>query len=276
MIFHMSYRGMSMMGIRVADLEVLPDALVERYQKRYKKGKREYLDKIVLHNMKLVIHLAHQYYPPAGYDHEDLVMAGTPGLYTAARKWKKTGGASFGTYASYHIKQHMRRFIQKNSHVVNVPFRFNDEVAAAHREKRGLESQLGHDVRIDDHRLSDRAQRTFSRTAQRVDIDGALDPETGEPCTMEIEDPAPVPSLGEEEITVIHNLIAELPQRLQNILRARFGFDDPDNIPTLETLAGRMGVTRERIRQLEMSGLYKLKRRLQSLNKRQNLELLPR
>ena len=267
---------MTMIGVKVADLDVLPDALVERYQKRYKKGNREYLDKIVLHNMKLVIHLAHQYYPPAGYQYEDLIMAGTPGLYSAARRWKRKKGASFGTYAAIHIKQHIRRFIQKNCHVVNVPYRFNDELVRAHREKRGLESQLGHDVRIDDHRLSDRAQRTFSRTAQRVDIDGALDPETGEPCTMEIPDPAPVPSLGQEEITVIHNLIAELPQRLQNILRARFGFDDPDNIPTLETLAGRMGVTRERVRQLEMSGLFKLKRRLQILGKQNNLQLLPR
>lgn len=263
------------MGIKIADLEVLPDALVERYQKRYKKGDRSYLDKIVLHNMKLVIHLAHQYYPPAGYDYEDLIMAGTPGLYTAARRWRREKGASFGTYASYYIKQHIRRFIQKNSHVVNVPYRFNDELAAAHREKRDLESALGHDVRTDDHRLSDGAQRTFSRTAQRVDIDGALDPETGEPCSMEIMDPAPVPSLGEEEVQVIHNLLRELPQRLQLILRARFGFDDPDNIPTLETLAGRMGVTRERIRQLEMTGLCKLKQRLRSLNKRHNLHLLP-
>ena len=133
-------RNMSMIGIKVADLEVLPDALVERYQKRYKKGNRSFLDKIVLHNMKLVIHIAHQYYPPAGYDHEDLVMAGTPGLYTAARRWRRQKGASFGTYAAYHIKHHIRRFIQKNSNPVTVPYRFNDDLARAHREKRDLEA----------------------------------------------------------------------------------------------------------------------------------------
>ena len=92
-----------MMGIKVADLEVLPDALVERYQKSYKKGRRHFLDKIVLHNMKLVISIAHQYYPPAGYSHDDLVMSGTFGLYSAARRWKRAKGASFGTYAAYHI-----------------------------------------------------------------------------------------------------------------------------------------------------------------------------
>ena len=266
---------MTMIGVKVADLDVLPDALVERYQKRYKKGRREYLDKIVLHNMKLVIHLAHQYYPPAGYQYEDLIMAGTPGLYTAARRWKKMKGASFGTYAAIHIKQHIRRFIQKNCHVVSVPYRFNDELARAHREKRGLESDLGHGINQDDCRLSDRAQRTFRRAAQRVDIDGAIDPETGEPCSMEIEDPAPAPLLGEEEIRVIHNLLQELPERLQKILRARFGFDT-DSIPTLEDLAGSLGVTRERVRQLEMSGLYKLRQRLRALKNKQNLQLLPR
>lgn len=269
---------MSMVGIKVADLEVLPDALVERYQKRYKKGDRSFLDKIVLHNMKLVIHLANQYYPPAGYDHEDLVMAGTPGLYSAARRWRKDGGASFGTYAAYHIKHHIRRFIQKNSHPVTVPYRFNDELAAAHREKRDLEAGLGHGVGDADARLSRSAQRTFSRAAIRVDIDGQMDPETGEPCTLELVDPCTLadaaPALGEEEIQIIHNLIAELPQRLQVILRARFGLEDPDTVLTLEQLAGELGVTRERVRQLEMAALSKLRSRLRQLHRSTNLQLV--
>lgn len=268
---------MTMIGIKVADLEVLPDALVERYQRRYKKGYRRCLDKLVLHNMKLVIHLAHKYYPPAGYDHQDLIMAGTPGLYTAARRWKRKRGASFGTYAAYHIKHHIRRFIQKNTHVVNVPYRFNDELARAHREKREVESRLGHGVREDDQHLSFGAQRTFSRAAQRVNIDGAVDPETGLPSPLDLADPAAeAPAFGPEEITVIHNLIKELPPRVQTILRARFGFDDPDTIPTLEEMGSRLGVTRERVRQLEMAAISKLKKRLLHLSKRDNLQLLPR
>ena len=273
MIFHYGHRNMSMMGIKISDLEVLPDELVERYQKSYKKGRRHFLDKIVLHNMKLVIYLAKQYYPPAGYDHEDLVMAGTPGLYTAARRWKRVKGASFGTYAAIHIKAHIRRFIQKNAHVVSVPYRFNDDLRNAHIEKRGLEEQLGHGVNEDDIRLSDRALRTFSRAATRVDIHGGVD-EFGEPCTIDIPDPAvAAPLYGEEEYRILNNLIRELPQRLQVVLRARFGFEDPDSIPTLETLAGQMGVTRERVRQLENAALHKLKQRLRYLQKKHNLQL---
>ena len=264
---------MSMIGTAIADLEVLPDALVERYQKRYKKGDRRCLDKIVLHNMKLVMHLAHQYYPPAGYDHEDLVMAGTPGLYTAARRWKKSKGASFGTYASYYIKHHIRRFIQKNTHVVNVPYRFNDELAAAHKEKHRLEESLGHGVREDDDRLSNAAQRTFGRAATRLDLHGGVD-EFGEPCTLDIPDPAAQePVYGQEEYKILNNLIAELPSRLQLILRARFGFEDPDHIPTLEELGTRMHVTRERVRQLENAALFKLKQRLRHLQHKENLVL---
>lgn len=263
-----------MMGIKVADLEVLPDALVERYQRSYKKGRRHFLDKIVLHNMKLVIHLAHQYYPPAGYDHEDLVMAGTPGLYTAARRWRRQKGASFGTYAAYYIKHHIRRFIQKNSNPVTVPYRFNDDLARAHREKRDLEADLGHGIMEGDDRLSAAAQRTFSRAAIRVDIHGMLDPETGEPTPMDLPDNAEVPVLGQEEIQVIHRLINELPLRLQVILRARFGFDDPDSIQTLEQLAAGLGVTRERVRQLEMAALSKLRSRLRHLRRSTNLHLV--
>ena len=272
------YLGMSMVGIQVADLEVLPDELVEKYQKRYKKGDRSFLDKIVLHNMKLVIHLAHQYYPPAGYEHEDLVMAGTPGLYTAARRWRRQKGASFGTYAAYYIKARIRRFIQKNSNPVTVPYRFNDDLARAYQEKRNLEAGLGHGVGDADARLSRRAQRTFSRAAIRVNIDGQMDPETGEGCSMELVDPhtetCNAPALGREEIQVIHNLIAELPGRLQVILRGRFGLEDPDSIQTLEQVAAGLGITRERVRQLEMVALRKLRSRLRQLQRNTNLQLV--
>jgi RNA polymerase sigma factor (sigma-70 family) len=264
---------MSMIGIKVADLEVLPDHLVERYQKNYKKGRRHFLDKIVLHNMKLVIHLAHHYYPPSGYSHEDLIMSGTFGLYTAARKWQRSKGASFGTYASYHIKHHIRRFIQKNSQVVSVPFRFNDDLAAAHKEKRNLESSLGHGEQEDDGRLSSAAQRIFSRTATRVSLDGATDMD-GDECTLDIPDPAgDAPVYGEEEYKILNNLIRELPHRLQEILRARFGFEDPEHIPTLEELGNRLHVTRERVRQLENAAVNKLKQRLRTYHKKYNLEM---
>lgn len=261
------------MSIKVADLEVLPDELVERYQKNFKKGRRHFLDKIVLHNMKLVIHLANQFYPPSGYDRQDLVMAGTPGLFTAARKWRRVKGASFGTYASYHIKHHIRRFIQKNSHVVNVPYRFNDELARAHREKRGLEETLGHGIREDDDRLSNSALRSFSRVATRVDLDNGVD-ESGQPYTIDIPDPAcESPAYGEEEYKILNKLISEMPDRLQLILRARFGFTDMDHIPTLEELGNIMHVTRERVRQLENFALAKLRQRLRHLQRRENLVL---
>ena len=271
-----SYPGhtrMSMIGIKVSDLEVLPDELVERYQKGYKKGRRHFLDKIVLHNMKLVIHIAGQFYPPAGYDREDLVMAGTPGLYSAARRWKRKKGASFGTYAALYIKHHIRRFIQKNANVVSVPYRFNDDLRNAHIEKRSLEEQLGHGIKEDDCRLSNRALRSFARAATRVDIHGGTD-EFGEPCVLDIADPAgAAPAYGQEEFKILNNLINELPVRLQLILRARFGFEDPDTIPTLEELGKRMHVTRERVRQLENAALHKLRQRLRYLKNNHHLQL---
>lgn len=263
---------MTMIGIKVADLDVLPDALVERYQKRYKKGERQFLDKIVLHNMKLVIHLAHKFYPPSGYTHEDLVMSGTFGLYTAARRWKKIKGASFGTYAAWHIKHHIRRFIQKNSNPVTVPYRYNDTNAAAHREKRALENQLGHDVKCDDSRLSPEALRAFGRMNSRVELDAFID-DDGNPTTMEIPDTAETPVYTQEEFQILNRLLDQLPPRVQQILRARFGFEDPEHIPTLEEMGQRMHITRERIRQLECQGIMKLRNLLKTYNKKYNLVL---
>ena len=258
-----------MMGIKVADLDVLPDDIIERYQKAFKKGRRHFLDKIVLHNMKLVIYLAYQYRPPYGYSHEDLVMAGTPGLYSAARRWKRCKGASFGTYAAYYIKHQIRRFIQKNSNVVSVPYRFNDDVANAYREKHELEEQLGHGVNNDDSRLSNSTVRTLGRVCTRVDLDKPND--DGE--YMELPQAETENIYGNEEYGVLRKLINDLDHRQREILLARFGFNQQDHIPTLEELGSQMHVTRERIRQLEMSALYKIKKKLEIYKKKYNLEI---
>lgn len=259
-----------MTGIKFDDLPVLSDETIERYQRAIKKGRRHFLDKIVLHNMKLVVYLALQYRPPAGYSHDDLIMAGTPGLYSAARRWKKIKGASFGNYAAYHIKHGIRRFIQKNSNVVSVPYRYNDEVARAYHEKRELEEQLGCGVNFDDERLSKESLRSFSRICKRVDLDKPGD--DGE--YLDLPQAEPENHYGAEEYNVLHKLINELDHRQREILLARFGFHDNDHIPTLEELGSQMHVTRERIRQLEMSALYKIKKKLKIYKEKYNLEFM--
>ena len=253
------------------DLPVLSDDIIERYQKAFKKGRRHFLDKIVLHNMKLVIYLAHQYHPPVGYDYNDLIMAGTPGLYVAARRWKNGKGASFGTYAALYIKNGMRRFIQKNSHAVSVPYRFNDELSSAYHEKHELEKQLGHVVSNDDSRLSKSTVRSLSRICSRVDLDAPG--EDGE-C-MEIPEQIESPVYGEEEYEIINKLLNQMDHRVSDILRARFGFEkDRDHLPTLDELGKEWHITRERVRQLENKGLFELKRRLKMLKSKYNLQLI--
>jgi RNA polymerase sigma factor (sigma-70 family) len=260
---------MSLKGIKIDDLPVLSDETIERYQKAIKKGRRHFLDKLVLHNMKLVIYLAYQYRPPSGYSHEDLIMAGTPGLYSAVRRWKKIKGASFGHYAAYYIKHGIRRFIQKNSNVVSVPYRHNDDVARAYREKHELEERLGHSIEFDDERLSAAALRSFSRICKRVDLDKPND--DGE--YMELPQSEPENMYGNEEYGVLRKLINDLDHRQREILLARFGFNQQDHIPTLEELGSQMHVTRERIRQLEMNALCKIKKKLEIYKKKYNLQI---
>lgn len=259
-----------MTGIKFNDLPVLSDETIEKYQRAIKKGRRHFMDKIVLHNMKLVVYLAHQFRPPAGYDHDDLIMAGTPGLYSAARRWKRIKGASFGNYAAHYIKHGMRRFIQKNSNVVSVPYRHNDEVARAYHEKHELEEQLGCGINFDDERLSKDSLKSFSRICKRVDLDKPDD--DGE--YLELPQHEPENIYGNEEYGVLHELINELDPRQKEILLARFGFNQQDHIPTLEELGSQMHVTRERIRQLEMSAIYKIKKKLKIYKEKYNLQMM--
>jgi DNA-directed RNA polymerase sigma subunit (sigma70/sigma32) len=72
---------------------------------------------------------------------------------------------------------------------------------------------------------------------------------------------------------VLRKLINELDHRQREILLARFGFNQQDHIPTLEELGNQMHVTRERIRQLEMGALYKIKKKLEIYKKKYNLQI---
>lgn len=262
---------MSLKGLDLSEYDVLPDALISRYQREFRGGKSKSLDLIILHNMRLVVKISHTYRPPHGYEWDDLIMLGMQGLRVAAHRWKLNGGASFATYSSWYIRGYIRRFIQRNSNPVHVPAYFNAHRAKALREQADLEGELGVQVSADDPRISPSARKVLAQVPKSISLD-TPGPD-GE--LFEVADPGSSinsNAWGTEEYEVVRGLVRELPERLQVILNGRFGFGSPPL--TLEEMGGILHITRERVRQLETSALFKLRKRFKKLQHEQNLHML--
>ena len=262
---------MSLKGLDLSEYDVLPDAIISRYQGEFRRGNTKSLNLIILHNMRLVVKISHTYRPPYGYEWDDLIMTGMQGLRVAAHRWRLNGGASFATYSSWYIRGYIRRFIQRNSNPVHVPAYFNAHRAKALREQAALEQELGVQVGSDDPRISPRARKVLAQAPKSISLD-VTGPD-GE--FFEVADPGSCinpNAWGEEEYAVVRRLIRELPERLQVILNGRFGFGSPPL--TLEQVGSNLHITRERVRQLELSALFKLRNRFKRLQHEQNLHML--
>ena len=192
----------------------------------------EYRWRLVVHNIRLVINEALKM--PTNYvELEDLVQEGVVGLISAARKYDKSRGARFTTYAWYWIRQGMLAAIRYNNNLIRWP---------AHRIPERL--PLNREGSTD-------ALSPGERFVQPLDDvtgwHGGL-VEVSEDDELERE----------EQVEALLSSLDSLDTRQQRILRARYGLDAIEEL-TLEEVGQSEGVTRERVRQIQMRAVENLK-----------------
>jgi RNA polymerase sigma factor (sigma-70 family) len=220
-------------------------------------------DTFVRHNLRLVVHQA-KGFRNAGVPFPDLIQEGTLGLIRAVEKFDERLGNRFSTYAIWWIQQSCIRAIQQGSRTVRLPAPVQDQLR---RYRRALEklsarsaapraSELGRELglatgaveslaRLDRPvlRLDDPVPgRERTRFADRLAADAGNEDEA--PDRMRLERAAA-------------ELLEALPRREQSILRARFGFSDGEE-HTLQEVGEELGISRERVRQLERRALARL------------------
>jgi RNA polymerase sigma factor (sigma-70 family) len=217
-------------------------------------------------NLRLVISVAKRY-RDRGMPFLDLIQEGNLGLLRAIEKFDHHRGFKFSTYATYWIRQSISRSIGDRSRTVRLPVHLQDNLRRMQRTRDELTATLGREPSIDEvaAELGETVERTRNMenlSLSFVSLDTPIDDEGKLELSEVIPDHLQIsPSDSLEEKTAMEDIeeaLSHLSDREREIVRLRYGLKDGRNY-TLEELGQMLGVTRERVRQLEMKALRVLR-----------------
>jgi RNA polymerase primary sigma factor len=230
-------------------------------------------DRMIRCNLRLVVNIAKRF-ANRGLPLQDLIEEGNLGLLRAVEAFDPDQGARFSTYASWWIKQAIKRALINAVQPVHIPAYMVELIARWKRAWAELEEELGRSPNMQELavkmelsprkvRIIRKAVRAFQRPAQST---SAAQPEGLSLSDMLCDMKTPPPDeqmLSRDELTTINRLLEMIDDREATILRLRFGLDGEEPL-TLKEVGARIGLTRERVRQLEIETLAKLNERLAS------------
>ena len=223
-------------------------------------------DHLITANSRLVISVAKKYMG-RGVPFLDLIQEGNIGLIRATKKFDYRRGHKFSTYATWWIRQAVTRAIADQGRTIRVPVHMGDQINKLLRYQHQLTQKLGRDPSVEELAAEldvpiKKVENMIQVARRPLSLETPTDDEEDSVLGDFIEDdeaPAPADSatynLLKEHLQIILN---DLPPREVRILQLRYGLLDGQAY-TLEEVGNKMGVTRERVRQIEAQALSRLR-----------------
>lgn len=217
-------------------------------------------------NARLVISVAKKYIG-RGVPFLDLIQEGNIGLIRATRKFDWRRGHKFSTYATWWIRQAVSRAVADQGRTIRVPVHMGDQLNRMRRVQMRLTQELGREPSIDELAVGmettpDKIENLLEIARRPVSLETPID-EEGDSTFGDFVEDVNSPAPAEEVATnLLHEQLKtaldRLPAREAQILRLRYGLED-GRVYTLEEVGQAIGVTRERVRQLEAQALNRLR-----------------
>jgi RNA polymerase primary sigma factor len=256
--------GLTLFMNRAGRYQLLTAAEEVELAKLVERGDRAAKERMINSNLRLVVSIAKRY---QGHDLPllDLIQEGVIGLNRAVEKFDWRRGFKFSTYATWWIRQACQRAVSNQSATIRVPVHVHERRVKLGRTSNQLQAKLGREpTREELAQASGMPLKHVEEALEAAEASVSLNQTIGSSEEGELGDlfGDPTATDPEEEAAdslrrqAVRDALTNLPERQRRILELRFGFDGETE--SLEAIGKELGITRERVRQLEREGLARL------------------
>lgn len=237
-----------------------------RYAKAAAKGSQEAKNALINHNLRLVVSIAKKYMG-RGLTLSDLIQEGNFGLIKATEKYDVNKGFRFSTYATYWIKQSISRAVMDQTRNIRIPIHVIELISKIKKAERDFQQSYNKEPKEADVAVAlgidvKKIKEAYSWMKDTSSLDVVVGDDEDTTVGSFIEDESVADSFmnieDDERKEAVQNILNTLTDREQLIIKNRFGIG-MNRAKTLDEIGKELGISRERVRQIEAAALKKLR-----------------